>query len=168
MAIHDNLSSLAQEAIEEYLTTTEFCLGHKKQDGGCLGYPSALLMLCLINAFGCFLRNESVVIDSRTQRITKGEPFRVLNHQLFNCGLSNEQIKAVEHRYRNLLSHNAMLAPNSWLVPGSGQRALSFSDKTVVIDVHKLYNLVKTAWQQLDKAKIQHVLQMGYIRVPQA
>jgi len=166
MAIHPNLWALAEEAVEEYLTTVRWCLDYRKEDGGCLGYPAALLMLCIVNALGTYLRNEQVTIEGTRQRITEGEPFRVLNHDVFNQNMTNDQIKIIEHTYRNLLSHNAMLAPNSWLVPGTADRAFVFGNDNAIIDVQKLQELVSRAWTKLDKTKIKNAVEKGYIPIP--
>ena len=100
-----------------HLFTIRACLSHRKPDGGCLGFPSTLMMLCLIDAFGTYLRGEEVVIDGKGQKITRGEPFRVLNHALFGLKLTSRQIKTIEQSYRNRLAHNAMIDTNSWLIP---------------------------------------------------
>src|SRR4051812_49746465 len=99
---------MAVEAIEEYLATAEMCQAAKKTDGGCLGYPATLLLFCIVNALGCFLCGDTVQIDGRTQKITKGEPFRVLNHDIFGLNLESVQIKLLEKAYRNTLAHNAI------------------------------------------------------------
>jgi hypothetical protein len=67
MAEHRYSWELAEEAIEEYLAATRDCLGHAKPDGGVLGYPAALLLLCIVNALGTYLR----MIMSRSTAGTK-------------------------------------------------------------------------------------------------
>ena len=52
MAIHLKASSLAIEAIEEYLTIAEYCIAAKKDDGGIYGYPATLLLFCVVNVMG--------------------------------------------------------------------------------------------------------------------
>jgi hypothetical protein len=166
MAIHPNLWELSQEAIEEYLLTIKQCLNHRKSDGGRLGYPAALLMLCLIDAFGTFLRGDEVVIDGKKQRITQGEPFRVLNHALFALELTTAQIKKIEKSYRNRLAHNAMIDTGSWLIPDSGPAPFIFEDDQVGILVFTLHKLLEEAWQKFDKSRIKSFVERlpGYKR----
>src|SRR5712692_1182262 len=154
MAIHTNLWTLAEEAIDEYILTAQHCLEYRKSDGGCLGYPSALLLLCVVNAIGTYLRNEPVLINGRRQLITRGEPFRVLNHEILKQTLTQGQIKTVEKAYRNLLAHNAMLAPDSWLLPGKGSTVFVFQNGRVGIYVVSLFEMVLHAWGAFDKSKI--------------
>jgi hypothetical protein len=92
MTLHKSMSSMAAEVIEEYLRTAQFCLEFRKQDGGCLGYPATLLLLCVANALGSYLAGESVTIEGKPQKITRGEPFRILNHPLFGLQLSHKRI----------------------------------------------------------------------------
>jgi hypothetical protein len=166
MAIHEFPADLAQEAIEEYLMVIRYCLNYKKKDGGCLGYPAALLSLCIVNALGTYLRGEAVGISGNPTTITKGEPFRVFNHKLFGLNLTNEQIKVIEHRYRNLLAHNAMLGAGSWLLPGTGPSSTPFVFKQgqVAIFVESLFDLVVNGWNGLDKTKIAAAIQKGFIK----
>ncbi|HTU45708.1 MAG TPA: hypothetical protein VMF91_11635 [Bryobacteraceae bacterium] len=142
MAIHLNANSLTVEVIEEYLDTAKLCIATKKQDGGIYGYPATLLLFCVINALGSSL-------------IAGKEPFRVLNEAPFNCGLDNRQVKQLEQWYRNLLAHNGMIAPGSCLSPEEGHAPFTFSsDEPVLIHVKSLYNLVRDAWDKLDKVKL--------------
>jgi hypothetical protein len=154
MATHPNLWELSQEVIEEYLLAIKGCLAYRKPDGGCLGFPAALLMLCLIDAFGTFLRSEGVVIDGRKQRITRGEPFRVLNHSLFSLDLTTAQIKTIERAYRHRLAHNAMIDTDSWLIPKSGPAPFVFQNGKVGILVFKLQEILEAAWSRFDRGKI--------------
>ena len=154
MAIHPNLWELSQEAIEEYLLTIRACLSHRKPGGGCLGYPATLLMLCLIEAFGTFLRGEEVVIDGKRQRITQGEPFRVLNHSLFALDLTTAQMKTIEKAYRHRLAHNAMIDNGSWLIPQNGPAPFVFENGQVGILVFKLCDILEAAWSKFDKGRI--------------
>jgi len=72
MTLHKSMSSMAAEVIEEYLRTAQFCLEFRKQDGGCLGYPATLLLLCVANALGSYLAGESVTIEGKPQLLRQG------------------------------------------------------------------------------------------------
>jgi len=155
MAIHDSLSKLACEAIDEFLVTSRMCLDFRKSDGGCLGYPSILLLLCVTNALGSYLKGESVTINKSSQKITKGEPFRVLNHDCFDLRLSHDQIKLVEDSYRNRLAHNAIIEAGSFLLPSDDDPPFVFQSKQVGIRVFSFHRCVSHAWDQFPKERIQ-------------
>jgi len=142
MAIHPDANSLTAEVIEEYLNIANLCIATKKQDGGIYGYPATLLLFCVINALGYSL-------------IAGNEPFRVLKEVPFNCTLDNRQVKQLEQWYRNLLAHNGMIAPGTCLSPEDGGAPFTFSsDEPVIIRVKSLYSLVRDAWEQMDKDKL--------------
>jgi hypothetical protein len=142
MAIHPNTNSLTIEVIEEYLDIAKLCIATKKSDGGIYGYPATLLLFCVIDALGNCL-------------ISGKEPFRVLKGAPFNCDLTDSQIKNLEQWYRNLLAHNGTIAAGTCLSPKEGSTPFEFaSNKPILICVKSLYDLVRTAWKQVDKTKL--------------
>jgi hypothetical protein len=142
MAIHTNSNSLTAEVIEEYLNIANLCIATKKQDGGIYGYPATLPLFCVINAIGSSL-------------IAGNEPFHVLKQAPFNCGLDDREIKRLEKWHRNLLVHNGMIAPGTCLSPDDSGAPFTFrSEEPVLIRVKPLYNLVRSAWEQVDKVKL--------------
>src|SRR5262249_4603134 len=153
----------AKEVIDEYLLTARQCLDHRKEDGGCLGYPATLLLLSVVNALGTYLRQDLVLISGKQQKITPGEPFRALNHPLFDQRLTLQQIKTVEHSYRNLLSHNAMMSQDHFLIPGKGGPPFAFQNGQVRISVESCYEMVSRAWNGFDKDRIKLAVDKGYI-----
>lgn len=155
-----------EEAINEYLFTIKACIEYRKSDGGCLGYPAALLMLCTIEALGHFLRNELVEIDDTKQAITSGEPFRVLNHPFFDQKLSGEQINAIKDAYRNRLAHNAMIGPNAFLVLGETKSLFIFGGETVGIVVNELAKVLFAVWENFEKGLIRRAVERGYFSAP--
>jgi hypothetical protein len=142
MAIHLNANSLTAEAIEEYLDIAKLCIDTKKHDGGIFGYPATLLLFCVINALG--------------ESLCKGnEPFQVLMQPPFNCNLSRDQIKKLEMWYRNLLAHNGMIAPGACLSPDeSGDAFVFVASEPIQIRVKSLYDLVRAAWDQVNRAML--------------
>src|SRR5687768_4802798 len=131
MALHPNAASMTIEAIEEYLLAAKICLGHQKEDGGGLGYPSTLLLFCVVEALGTYLIKEK-------------EPFRVLNTPCFGLTLEVEQIKQLEKWYRNPLAHNAMIVPGVCLtLESTGEPfAFSASGEPTAIRLKPFYTLV--------------------------
>jgi hypothetical protein len=70
MAIHQNLAEA--DAIDEYIELARIGLNFKKPDGGCLGYPSTLLLFCVIDALSNHLGFPSV------NRVSRGPKARAL------------------------------------------------------------------------------------------
>ena len=150
MAIHPDLWSLAQDTVEEYLTASKLCLRATKRGGGILGCPAALLLFCIINALGTYLVGDEISLDGKKQKITRGEPFRVLNHPTFGLSLTNRQIKDLEHWYRNRLAHNAIIESNVSLLAQRDGQPFLFSKDSVEADVPGLHRLVEAAWNRFD------------------
>jgi hypothetical protein len=158
MAVHQHPWTLAQEAVEEYLTAARLCIEFTKGDGGVLGYPATLLLLCVVNALAVYLRNDVVTIGN-TQAITKGEPFRVLNHPLLGQALSMQQIKRVEDAYRNRLVHQAQIQPGHGLTRAEASTPFEFHNHEIWISVPALYRAVSGAWDRFDKTRIKTAIE---------
>jgi hypothetical protein len=142
MAIHSDVNSLTIEAIEEYLDIARLCITNRKQDGGIYGCPATVLLFSVINAIG-------------TSQLACNEPFRVLKEKPFSCPLNDRQIKQLEQWYRNLLTHNGMIAPGACLTPEDGGEPFKFDrGEPIIIRVKPLYNLVRDAWDRVDKAEV--------------
>ncbi len=159
MAVHGNPWSLAEEAIAEYLAASKICVEHEKEDGGMLGYPAVLLLLCIVNALGTYLQKEEVMIEGKKQPITSGEPFHVLNHTLLNQNLTRAQIKTIEAAFRNPLAHNALIHIGSGLTPAKLGSPFKFSNDEVWISVPVLHNVAADAWEHFDKNKIKYAVE---------
>jgi hypothetical protein len=155
MALHENLGSLARETIDEYLIASQNCLSFRKPDGGCLGCPATILLFCIVNALGVCLSGDTVTIDGRSQKIKEREPFRILNHECFGLGLSQKEIKLLEHSYRNRLAHNAIIDIGSFLLPQSDNPPFLFKSGQVGIRVFSFHKLVAQAYSQFPKERIE-------------
>lgn len=157
MALHGDSATMAEEAINEYIEVSEGCLKAKKSDGGCFGYPAALLLFCVTNALGVYLYGDNIQIDGRTQTITRGEPFRVLNHSIFGLDLKSAQVKLLEQCYRNTLAHSAIIELGAVLIhaPDQLMRPFTFaSNKVQVIHLDSFHELVTTAWRKFPRNRI--------------
>ena len=77
---HEDSAQMVIEAVDEYLLMVEYGINFQKPDGGILGYPSALLLLSVIDILG------SYVIETR-------EHFQVLLQPCFGLSLNVHQIK---------------------------------------------------------------------------
>jgi hypothetical protein len=140
MAMHPDSASMSAEVIEEYLTTIRRCLDYRKPGGGCLGYPSVLLLFCTVEALGNYLVKE-------------GDPFQVLNHQPFGLDLQPYQIRKLIKWYRHLLAHAAMIAPGTYLTNEADGDPFEFvpNGEPLKIRVIPFYKIVKAAWDKFDK-----------------
>lgn len=111
MAIHSNIPSMLQESLVEMFLVAKYCVGFRKdinvwQESGCYGYPSALILLSIADSIG------SYVIDSKEVR----PHFDILKHpDYYNLSLSDADISAIYTKYRNLLTHNSVMAPEAVL-----------------------------------------------------
>jgi hypothetical protein len=124
MAIHPDLKSLLHESVREYLEVAEYCLAYRKdanwgaaEVGGCLGYPAAVMLFSVVDTIGSFHRGSaaiSVVVDGRPVKIRKEgfQHFFILNSDYYDLHLSELTIRRLYENFRNLLMHNASLAPN--------------------------------------------------------
>ena len=151
MAVYESsfAPDLSKEVIDEYLAIAEHCLTTRKADGSVHGSPATLLLLCIVNALGVYLKDETVQIDGKDQKITGGQPFNVLNHSYFALDkqLSQVQINYVEGAFRNRLAHNGMLAPGCYLNAEDDSDAVVFEGNKVELRLKPLLRAVKRAWK---------------------
>ncbi len=139
MATHDNQANLSAEAISEYLLLARFGLDHRKADGGCLGYPSTLLLFCVIDA----LSNHM------------GMPphsYGLLNKSPFSLNLTPDQIEHLKIWYRDMLAHNGMIQPGTILTPEAEGKPIELvNGEPVKIRVHALFRLAAQAWEDFQQ-----------------
>ncbi len=155
MAIHNNLSTMAIEGINEYLAASQICLRHRKADGGCLGYPAALMLFCVVNALGNYLSGDAIVVETKKRKVTRREPFLVLNHGYFGLGLKHTEIKTLEKSYRNALAHTAIIEPGAALLALDDDPPFCFPEIGVVeIRLCAFYRHVARAWDKFPKERI--------------
>lgn len=93
-------------------------------------------------------------MDGKFCKITDGEPFRVLNHELFGLNLEGKTIKLLELSYRNRLSHNAHIERGAILYPSDEEPAFVAIPDGVGIRVFSFHRLVTAAWSKLPKERI--------------
>jgi hypothetical protein len=142
MAIHNTICDLYENIIEEYILAAEQCLAfRKKNDNGALGYPSVLLMFCIVEGIA-YCRNSE----------TK-EPFHIVLEEPFSLRLDKPQIKKIEKWFRNPLAHNAIMAPGALLTGDEFGDVFEFSDTGQVIKLRVvlLLELIKDAWEKFDR-----------------
>lgn len=111
--IHATKAGLVAEALNEYVAIARLCISSKKDNGGCFGFPAALLLLSCVDAIGAFYRRRegfTVTIDGSPAKIDgDSKHFYILNSHLFNLGLTSKQINDIYSDYRCLLVHSAAI-----------------------------------------------------------
>lgn len=130
MAIHETPASMLKESLDESLEAAKFCADYKKTDkkwgefstGGCLGYPSAILLFSIVDTIGSYFRKDesfNVLIDGKPEKINGSgrEHFKILNSKYFNQNLSTEFIKQLYNKFRSSLTHNSVLGSDTLMLP---------------------------------------------------
>lgn len=127
MAIHPDLTSLIRESLTEYLEVAQYCVKYRKdsawpdaQQGGCLGYPAAVMLFSIVDTLGSFYHGRSdlnIMMDGKRVHIKKGgiQHYFILNSDYYGETLDGDTIKTLYSNFRNPLVHNASLAPSSFL-----------------------------------------------------
>lgn len=132
MALHTSPASMLKESLDETLEAAKFCSDYKKTDakwgqfntGGCLGYPSGVLLFSIIDTIGSYYRKNTtfqVEVDSKMQSINADgwEHFKILNSKYFNQTLSSDFLKALYSKFRSSLTHNSVLGKDSVMIPSN-------------------------------------------------
>ncbi|MEP7377886.1 MAG: hypothetical protein ABI675_31095 [Chitinophagaceae bacterium] len=130
MALHTTPSSMLKESLDETLEAAKFCANYKKNDpkwglyntGGCLGYPSGILLFSIIDTIGSYFKKKAsfqVTVDSKSQTINASgwEHFKILNSKYFNQSLSSDFLKALYNKFRSSLTHNSVLGKDTLMFP---------------------------------------------------
>jgi len=175
MAIHETPSSMLKESLDESLEAAKFCADYKKTDkkwgkfatGGCLGYPSAILLFALIDSIGSYFekdKNFSVMIDRKQEKINGSgrDHFKILNSKYFNQNLSAEFIKKLYNNFRSCLTHKSVLGSGTLMIPDNtlikppvqGQAFGIIQDsgeKVYVISIKELWELCSKAVESFKK-----------------
>ncbi len=120
MAIHRNTNSMIKEALKEMIEVSEYCINFDKSkdfrwpnQAGCYGYPSAILLLCIVDSVGTLIEKGGDDI---------GKHFQILNNpEYYNLKLSEVELRLIEKEYRNRLTHNSHMPPGMMLYPGNNQ-----------------------------------------------
>ncbi len=139
MAIHEDLQSLNVEAIEEYLAVAEYCVTTTKANGGIYGLPALLLLFCVVDA----LTVNSGGKEHTLEQITSVIPMR------------DKQLKSLREWYRNLLAHQAVIAPGTMLSTVDGPPIeFNSSGEPTYIRVIPFYYAVRDLWESFDRSTL--------------
>jgi hypothetical protein len=132
MATQFDLKSLLRESVHEYLFVADYCVQFQKDSawpqrevGGCLGYPAAVMLFSIVDTIGSFHQGDAglnLVIDGKSRDIRNEgfQHFFILNSDYYGQSLEEAAIKKLYDNFRNLLVHNASLAPSNFLIKDPG------------------------------------------------
>lgn len=175
MALHETPASMLKESLDETLEAAKFCSDYKKTDtkwdkfatGGCLGYPSAILLFSLVDTIGSYFRKNSdfkILIDGKQEIINAAgwEHFKILNSKYFNQNLSKQSLKLLYEKSRSCLIHNSVLGSNIVMVPDNTaiqpethEKAfipIDANSKTIhIISIKEFWELSKSAVEMFKK-----------------
>lgn len=154
MAIHQRLSGMAAEAIEEYLTAADSCIHYRKADGGMLGYPAVLLLFSVVEALSNYLECPR-------------HSLKALRHLHFDPSLTDDQVKNLKDWYRNPLAHVGVIARCAMLSAEPDGKPFEFSPsgEPTRIRVIPFYRLVRKGWDAFDRTKLKPESQLNEQRV---
>ncbi len=141
MAIHNDLQSMSIEAIDESLTIAEYCTSTRKANGGIYGYPSVLLLFCVIDAVSNYV----------------GHPQNTLRElQSIFPSLSEKQVKNLKEWYRNLLAHQSIIMPGTLLSSDPDGIPIEFNSdgEPTHIRVIPLCRVIKRWWEDFEKNRV--------------
>jgi hypothetical protein len=148
MAVHSDVQSMSIEAIDEYLAIAEHCISTRKTNGGLYGYPSVLLLFCVIDALSNF-----VGYGNNTLR----------GIEAIVPGLTESQIKRLKDWFRNLSAHQAIIMPGTQLSDEPTGNPIEFNSQgePTHIRVIPFYQSVKSGWDAFDRRKIAPTFQQN-------
>lgn len=134
MAIHETTTSLLKESLPEFLRVAEYCIGFRKDNGGCLGYPGAAIMFSIADSLGSYHRDQSTfsVLVDRKHTPIKTDGYHhlfIFNSEFYSLGLAETTIQELYKKYRCLLLHNSALAPDNFLFLGEPSDPPFVTDK---------------------------------------
>jgi hypothetical protein len=131
---------MSVEGIEECLAIAEHSVTARKTNGGIYGFPAVLLLFCIVDAL-------SVNTGARAhslQEITSIIP-----------GLTEKQIRNLRRWYRDLLVHQAVIAPGTLLSDSDGC-PIEFNSRgePTHIRVVPFYQAVKSRWESFNQSTL--------------
>lgn len=160
MVTHSNLTSMIRESLPEYLLVAEYCVQFekdamwpKRQIGGCLGYPAAVMLFSILDTIGSFHRGTDLrmMIDGKARDIRNEgfQHFFALNSEYYGQALDEFTIKKLYDNFRNLLIHNASLAPLHFLIKDPiGKDAFLKSADGIKVNVSAFVEISRAAVQK--------------------
>ena len=148
MSTHQNLGSLFEEVVEEYLAIAKMSIDGRKADNGFYGYPATLLLFCIVDSIG-----QNLVREEKNKIPHNDVNFYMLNHKIFGLNLSKDQLEILGNFYRHKLAHNAIIAKGAFLSPKENDTPFAFAEhgQLRTIFVRPFFQRVENAWNHRNK-----------------
>lgn len=171
MGVHASHADMLLESLPQYVIAAEEAINTVLEGVGPLGYPAAVLLLCVIDAMGSYLRGKPegiVTVDGISREIkSDSDHYLVLNSSYFGLNLSGTTFTDLNDQCRNPLVHNAVLGWDVRLVQqgfldrGPVYRA---DDGMLEIDLMLLHEACKRASGKFMEDVERHVADSRAIR----
>jgi hypothetical protein len=133
------------KAVEEYLTTAEWCVDPSQHGGSIMGFSATLLLRCAVDAMGHGLLAP---INGKLTRLD------VLLRPPFDLflNLDDTKVSNLTVWYRHMLAHAGTMAPGAFLEPHTQGKPIDFNQdgQPHLIRVPVLCEVVKSAWARRD------------------
>lgn len=141
---------MIKEALKEMIEMAEYGINFDKSkdarwigQAGCYGYPSAILLLCIVDSVGTLIEKGG---DDVSQH------FKILNNPAYyNLNLSEEELRVMEKKYRNKLTHNSHMIPGIMLYPGT-------SGGSVLVKASDYYCLNLIPFLEISRVVVEKIL----------
>jgi hypothetical protein len=141
MAVHENIPSMLKESLSEMVLVAKYCIEFRKKKyewpaEGCYGYPAALLLLSIADSIGSYVIGGNVTSH-----------FKILNNsEYYNLNFSSDELKVIYDKYRNLLSHNTVLARDVALDIGIDSSCILQNKSGIyILNLVPFYNITLSA-----------------------
>lgn len=120
-------NKMLQEALEEMIFLSAQGIMYRKNSSwtisqeGCLGYPSAIILLSIVDSIGKYFvgKDLKINIDGNVVTINDERPiykrFYILNSIYYGQNFSDNEIKLIYSKYRNALVHSATVDPGNFI-----------------------------------------------------
>jgi len=120
--MHLNTASMLRESLPEMLCIAEYCFITRKKNGGCYGYPCAILLFTIADTIGSYYENSSysVIVGGKSKKIGSDyKHFYIFNSsEYYGQDFTENEIKKLYDNFRSVLNHNLALPPNHTLYIG--------------------------------------------------
>jgi len=147
---------ILKESLPEIIKAAKYCIEYRKNNGGCLGYPAAILLFTIVDSIGSyFYKNKEIenITKKKEDYINSDswEHFKILKTNYFNQNLSPKNIKDIYYNFRCKLSHNTVLGKDSrMIIDNTAGNIFTFKKKSdgeeeIIISINKLFKLCEEA-----------------------
>ena len=156
MSTHQNLGSLFEEVVEEYLAIAKMSIDGRKADNGFYGYPATLLLFCIVDSIG-----QNLVREEKNKIPHNDVNFYMLNHKIFGLNLSKDQLEILGNFYRHKLAHNAIIAKGAFLSPKENDTPFAFAEHGQLRTISEPRSDERRLYDERDGVSVGHRTRAG-------